>query len=119
MEVKDIIPLVALLTSFIGLLYTRTQIHRAHISERGVLFKELYQKFFDDDKIRYVYSLTEKQEKIFSEGYGSSNLQERERRQKAIERLFAHLEVICALYKSKLLAPEDMWHFRYNIQRVS
>ena len=82
------------------------------------MFKELYQKFFDDDKIRYVYSLTQKQEKIFSEGYGSSNLQERERRQKAIERLFAHLEVYCALYKSKLLAPEDMWHFRYNIQRV-
>lgn len=123
MEIKDIIAsgiaLGALLISLIGLFYTRSQIHRAQISQRGVLFKELYQKFFDDEEMNYVYSLTEKKENIFSPGHGTSDPQERNRRQKAIERLFAHLEVICALYKSRLLAPEDMQHFRYNIQRLS
>lgn len=123
MEAKDIITLGisfgALLISFVGLLYTRSQIRRAQISQRGVLFKELYQGFFDDAEIYYVYSLTENKEDIFSEGRGTSDPQERTRRQKAIERLFAHLEVVCALYKNNLLAPEDMWHFRYNIQRLS
>ena len=123
MEAKDIvalgIALGALLISLIGLLYTRSQIHRAQISQRGVLFKELYQKFFDDEEMNYVYSLTENQENIFSQGHGTSDLQEQKRRQKAIERLFAHLEVICALHKSKLLAPDDMQHFHYNVQRLS
>lgn len=123
METKDIlalgIALGALLISFIGLLYTRNQIHRAQISERGVLFKELYQRFFDDEEMNYVYTLTENKVDIFSDGHGISDPQEQSRRQKGIERLFAHLEVICALYKSKLLAPEDMQHFRYNIQRLS
>jgi hypothetical protein len=70
--------------------------------------------------MKYVYSLTENNEKIFKlPEHGASNPQEQNRRQKAIERLFAHFEVICALHKSKLLAPEDMQHFRYNIQRLS
>ena len=123
METKDVVSAVialgAVLISLIGLIYTRTQIHRAQISQRGILFKEFYQTFFDDEEMKYVYSLTENRENIFSEGYGTSDVQEQDRRQKAIERLFAHLEVICALYKSNLLAPEDMWHFRYNIQRLS
>ena len=63
MDFASGIALGALLTSLIALLYTRSQIHRAQISQRGVLFKELYQKFFDDEDMNYVYSLTERKEK--------------------------------------------------------
>ena len=129
MDAKDIIAsgiaLGALLISLMGLLYTRWQIHRAQISQRGVLFKELYQKFFDDEEMKYVYTLTENGEEIFlvpddrvlSEDK-IPNAEEKVRRKKAVERLFAHLEVICALYKNKLLAPDDMQHFHYNVQRL-
>jgi hypothetical protein len=123
MEGKDLISLAmafaALLISLFGLLYTRDQLKRTRVSERGRLFKELYEKFFDDEDMAYVYYLAEKGESIFTQSHGSADPREREHRQKAIERLLAHLEVVCALYRNRLLEQEDMGHFHYNIQRLS
>ncbi len=123
MEGKELISsamaLAAVLISLFGLFYTRDQMQRARVTDRGRLFKELYEKFFDDEEINYVYTLAEKGENIFTQSHGSADLKERDHRQKAIERLLAHLEVICALYRSRLLEPEDMGHFHYNIQRLS
>lgn len=119
MAASDFIASGALLLSLVSLLYTLVQVHRAQIAQRAALFKELYQKLFDDDDINYIYSLTEKEERIFPPGFGAFDEQERGRRQRGIERLFAHLEIICAMYKSKMLAPEDLDHFDFNIRRLS
>ena len=123
MEADDLISLAmafaALVLSIFSLFHARGRANRATRAERGLLFKQLYEKFFDDEEMNYVYFLAENGENIFTQSHGSADLHERERRQKAIERLFAFLEVVCALYRNKLLEPEDMWHFQYNIRRLS
>lgn len=109
----------ALIVSLLCLVHTRDRLRRAGLAERALLFKQLYEKSFEDEEMHYVYLLCESGENIFTQSHGSAELAERERRQKAIERLFAHLEVVCALYRSGLLEPQDMSHFRYNIHRLS
>jgi hypothetical protein len=106
----------ALIVSLLCLVYTKERLRRAG---RALLFKQLYEKTFEDEEMHYVHLLSENGENVFTQSHGVADLEERERRQRAIERLFGHLELVCALYRNRQLEPEDMWHFQYNIRRLS
>ncbi len=122
-----------LLAAVGGLGFTALQIRRSSATQRGMFFKHLYEPFFLDREIQYLFRLIEHREDIFRPGFGSDPWEDEEedeededeqkkkktrKRQRAIERVFAHFEIICSLYQRKLLAYKDMRHFNYNIQRL-
>jgi hypothetical protein len=117
-EISDLIATGGLIGTTIGLAFTAWQIRKNTKTERGKFFKELYEPFFFNNELRYVFELIEKKENIFGAGHGTADGAEREKRQKAIENLFAHFEILCSLYRRGLINKVDMQNFDYNIQRV-
>jgi len=102
-----------------GLVFTAFQMKRNTATQRGTLFKELYEPFFSDDRLRLVFDLVEQKQPIFKPGFGAGDdADEARRRQLAVERTFAHFEVICSLQRRGLLDLSDMSDFDYNIQRL-
>ena len=67
--------------------------------------------------MRTVFELMESKQWKFVDGFGAGrNVGEYYRRERSFERLLAHLEVICSLYRRGLITIEDMEEFEYNIQ---
>jgi hypothetical protein len=56
---------------------------RAYRTERGSFFKELYSTFFVDDQIRYVHEQIEAGASIFRDGFGTGDIEEQPKRQRA------------------------------------
>ncbi len=119
METSDIIAGAALLAAMAGLAFTGMQIRYNSAVQRGMLYKDLYERFLADPEFRYVYGLIEDGKDIFSPGFGAATEEETRARQIAIERLFAHFEVICSLHNRGLLTSEDMRSFNYAIERLA
>jgi hypothetical protein len=115
---KDLIAILALIVSVTGLFFAAIQMRRAYRIERGKFFNELYSPFFRDDQIRYVYEQIEAGASIFRDGLGTDDIKEKVKRQRAIEALLAHFEILCSLYYRKLLCRKDLVHFDYNMRRV-
>ncbi|MFK4522155.1 hypothetical protein ABIF90_000136 [Bradyrhizobium japonicum] len=101
-----------------GLVFTARQMKRNTATQRGMLFKELYEPFFSDERLRLVFDLIEEKQPIFELGFGGGDNADKASRQAAVERAFAHFEVICSLQQRGLLDRSDMSHFDYNIQRL-
>ena len=102
-----------------GLVFTARETKRNTATHRGILFKELYEPFFSDDRLRLVFDLIERKEPIFEPGFGAEDdANEANHRKLAVERAFAHFEVICSLQRRGLLEFSDMSDFDYNIQRL-
>lgn len=120
MENSDIIAGAALLAAMAGLVFTGMQIRYNSAVQRGMLYKDLYERFLADPEFHYVYGLIEQGEDIFGQGFGAPTTEEESKaRQFAIEKLFAHFEVICSLHNRGLLTSEDMKSFNYAIERVA
>ncbi len=114
-----LIALGALIVAAVGIIFTAMQIRRNTTVQRGMLFKDIYERFLTDPEFHYVFGLIEQSVPIFAAGYGTSDAKESKRRQAAVERLFAHLEVMCSLYRRGLFTDEDMREFNYAIRRVA
>ncbi len=119
METSDIIAGAALLAAMAGITFTDMQIRYNSAVQRGMLYKDLYERFLADPEFHYVYGLIEQSEDIFGPSFGAATEEESRARQFAIERLFAHFEVICSLHNRGLLTSEDMKSFNYAIERVA
>ena len=119
MDTSEIIASAALLAVLAGLVFTGLQIRYNSAVQRGMLYKDLYERFLADPEFHYVYGLIEKDEDIFGPAFGAATEEESRARQFAVERLFAHFEVICSLHKRGLLTSEDMKSFNYAIERVA
>lgn len=122
-ETSDYATIGALAATIVGLVFTALQIRRnAAATEREKevesqkFYTELYKQFFLNDDWYYIFSLINNGEYIFP--VAAPTTEEELKKQKAIERLFAHLETICSLYKKGLLVKSDMEEFDYNIQRI-
>jgi hypothetical protein len=116
---SDLLASAALIATAIGLGFTALQIRKNTAIQRGTFFRALYEPFFLNDELQYVFRLISDEENIFGENYGTSGRgDEYNKRQKAVERLFAHFEIICSLYRRRLINDNDMQDFDYNIQRV-
>ena len=119
MDTSEIIASAALLAALAGLVFTGMQIRYNSAVQRGMLYKDLYERFLTDPEFHYVYGLIEKDEDIFEPRFGAATEEEFRARQFAVERLFAHFEVICSLHNRGLLTSEDMKSFNYAIERVA
>ena len=123
--VANLVALGALSLTALGLVFTALQIRYNTNVQRGMLFKEIYERFLTDDKFHYVYGLIEQEELIFArdeEGrptFGTSDPEEWKQRQVAVEHLFSHLEVICSLHRRGLLTKDDMLDLNYAIERIA
>lgn len=118
-SITNLITVGALILTVVGLTFTAIQVRNNTIVQRGMLFKDVYEGFLTDTELNFVFGLIEQGAPIFTEGYGTSDADESKRRQAAVERLFAHLEVMCTLYRRGLFTDEDMRDFNYIIQRVA
>jgi hypothetical protein len=114
----SIATVIGLPATLIGLVFAALQIRKNTATQRGKFFKELYEPFFFNDELRYAFELIEGRKDVFRGDYGTTDQKESEKRQKAIETLFAHFEIICSLYRRGLIHDDDMHYFDYNIQRV-
>jgi hypothetical protein len=119
LTVANVVAFAALSLTVLGLAFTAWQIRYNTRVQRGMLFKEVYEKFLNSEEFHYVYGLIEQKEPIFSKGYGASSPDEARRRQAAVEHLFAHFEVICSLQRRGLFRKEDMLDLNYAIERVA
>ena len=57
METLDIIAGAALLAAMVGLVFTGMQIRYNSAVQRGMLYKDLYERFLADPEFHYVYGL--------------------------------------------------------------
>lgn len=117
-DVGDLIASGALVAAIVGLTFTFIQIRRGARAQRGAFFKDLYEPFFLDPEMRRVFELMELEQWSFEQGFGAEDEKEYRTLEKSIERLLAHLEIICSLYRRGLITVEDMHDFDYNIQRL-
>ena len=118
MELGDVIPTASLLAAVVGLLFTADQIRRNTRAQRGTFYKQLYETFFLNEGMFTVFDLMERGQWSFDEHFGAKDDGESYRRSRALEQLLAHLEVICFLYRRRLITFEDLQEFEYNIQRL-
>ena len=129
LSVGDTIAACGFGATIIALLFAAFELRQTSTTQRAQFFKELYEPFFLDKEIGYAFLLIEEgtlfdattadENTLIEEGelFDATTADENKRR-KAVERLLAHFEIICSLFRRRLLRRPDMIHFDYNIQRL-
>ena len=119
LSITNFATLGALILTIVGLIFTAIQVRNNTITQRGMLFKDVYETFLTDPELNFVFELIEQRAPIFDGRYGASDEDKSKRNQAAVERLFTRFEVICSLYRRGLFTDEDMRDFDYIIERVA
>jgi hypothetical protein len=104
----SIATVIGLPATLVGLVFAALQIRKNTATQRGKFFRELYEPFFLNDELQYAFHLINVEKNLFRGDYGTTDPEESKKRQKAIERLFAHFEIICSLYRRGLINDKDL-----------
>ena len=112
--IGDIINIVLLLLTFIGLIITIVQLLRSRKLNRASFVKELYLQLYQDKDLREAFYAIEWSDYTPSERL---KLQGSEEEQKT-DRLLSFFEIVCSMYYRKILTPDDMSPFDYEMRRV-
>lgn len=115
MSAGDIVQSVGLFLTFVAVVAAVVAFRREKDVQRASFFKELYEPLFLDPNLRRTFDLIGKTGGL----YTNVSPPEPSANQIAVERTFAHFEIICALHRRGLFTADDMEEFDFNMHRIA
>jgi len=106
MSISEWVAIVGLFLTSLSIAFAGYQFGRDVAVRRSQTFRELYERFWSDDRVRKVYDAIAARRRI----YGDPKV--------PVEPLFAHLDLIARLSDQGFISNHDMKFFDMNIRRV-